>query len=286
MRCLLTLLAVLFLTPISVFAQSASDLFQQAVVMERTQGDLLGAIALYERVVDASNDRTLTADALVRIGQNYERLGRDGALDAYQRVVSDFGDLAEPVGIARARLAALVTLAAPAPDPPNSIAFKVPGRASPWGHLSADGQRLVTIERSNTMADGGALLIMDLVQNSFTTLVPGRPGGFAQSPRFSPDQNQVAYGWWDGEGRAYIEVLDLPTGSIRTVLDLHSHFSDLPGVDWTEGPFDPYVLDWTEDGSGLLVYNWVDGIGGDWYSNLMMVPVDGSPPRVVARDKA
>ena len=46
-------------------AQSGQELFQQALVKERADGELKQAIALYERIVqEFSADRTLTANAL------------------------------------------------------------------------------------------------------------------------------------------------------------------------------------------------------------------------------
>ena len=56
--------------------QSGSDLFQQALLKERADGELEEAIAIYRRVLDAApDDRTLAAQALVRIGACYEKLG-------------------------------------------------------------------------------------------------------------------------------------------------------------------------------------------------------------------
>ena len=92
----------IFATP--CLAQSANDLFQQALVKERTDGDLTAAIGLYERVVDASTNRSLSARALVQIGKSYERLGMDEAVNAYRRVLNDYSEQQSTVIIARDRL--------------------------------------------------------------------------------------------------------------------------------------------------------------------------------------
>ena len=53
-----------------LMAQTGHDLFQQALVKERADGDLRGAIAIYERIVrEFTADRTLAAKALVQLSQ-------------------------------------------------------------------------------------------------------------------------------------------------------------------------------------------------------------------------
>ena len=91
-----------------VIAQSGNDLFQQALVKERTEGNMAAAIALYQTIVEKhASDRALVARALVQMGQCYEKLGRNEALKAYERVVFEFGDQTESATTARARLAIL-----------------------------------------------------------------------------------------------------------------------------------------------------------------------------------
>ena len=110
---------LLLLPPLDrAVAQTGQDLLQQAVVKERANGDLRGAIAIYERIVrEFRADRPLVANALVQLGSCYERLGSTEAERAYQRVVREFGDQAEFVAQARTRLAGLRTAAAPGRGP-------------------------------------------------------------------------------------------------------------------------------------------------------------------------
>jgi len=89
-------------------AQSGHDLFQQALVKERADGDLGGAIAIYEQIArEFTADRTLAAKALVQLGQCYEKLGSTEAERAYRRVVREFADQDDLVVRAHSRLAAL-----------------------------------------------------------------------------------------------------------------------------------------------------------------------------------
>src|SRR5579859_721474 len=91
-----------------VFAQSGYDLFQKALVKERAEGDLKGAIPMFQRVVsEAGANRELAAKALVEMGGCYEKLGQGEAQKAYERVLRDYPDQSAEASEARARLAAL-----------------------------------------------------------------------------------------------------------------------------------------------------------------------------------
>src|SRR5262245_49133083 len=84
---------------------SGHAVFEQALAKERVDGNLAEAIKLYERVVtEFASDRALAARALAQVGLCYEKLGRDDAVTAYERLVRDFSDQPEPVNHARARL--------------------------------------------------------------------------------------------------------------------------------------------------------------------------------------
>ncbi|MCG6922714.1 MAG: tetratricopeptide repeat protein, partial [Acidobacteria bacterium] len=109
-RAVLTWATVITATVVALAmpAQSGHDLFQQALVKERAEGNLQEAIDLYDRIVrNHSGDHALAAKALLQMGQCYEKLGKSGARKAYERVIREYADQAEPVQVARARLAAL-----------------------------------------------------------------------------------------------------------------------------------------------------------------------------------
>jgi hypothetical protein len=55
-------------------AQNGYDLFQQALLRERAEGSVDGAIQIYERIVrDFASNRPLVARTLVRLGAAYEK---------------------------------------------------------------------------------------------------------------------------------------------------------------------------------------------------------------------
>ena len=101
--------------------QDGRDLFQQALLRERADGQLEEAIEIYKSVLDvAADDRGLAAQALVRIGACYEKLGRPEATDTYEQVLREYADEAEQVAEARERLAALEVGSTP-PSPTMTV---------------------------------------------------------------------------------------------------------------------------------------------------------------------
>ena len=88
---------------------SAERQLEAAIHREQVLGDVKGAIEEYKKLAQSAS-RAVAAQALVRLGQCYEKLGEAQVTEArasYERVVREFGDQAEVVAQARARLAAL-----------------------------------------------------------------------------------------------------------------------------------------------------------------------------------
>src|SRR5947208_2599959 len=82
------------------FAAAASEapqeLFQRALVKERSEGKLQEAIELYQRAAQsAGKDRTLAAKALVQAGECYRKLGLAESRKYFERVVKDYADQKE-----------------------------------------------------------------------------------------------------------------------------------------------------------------------------------------------
>jgi len=90
-------------------AQSAPARLQHAQHMELVAGDLVAAADLYRNVSESvATPRNYVANALFRLGRTLEQMGDAiGASEAYVRVISDFGDQAEPFREAQLRLRAM-----------------------------------------------------------------------------------------------------------------------------------------------------------------------------------
>jgi TPR repeat protein len=62
-----------------------------AIQKETVERDLKAAIDAYKKLSEGGN-RVVAAQALVRMGQCYEKLRNADALRAYERVIRDFND--------------------------------------------------------------------------------------------------------------------------------------------------------------------------------------------------
>jgi Tol biopolymer transport system component len=117
-----------------------------AMDKEVVDGDLKGAIELYQQLA-AGGDRPVAAQALVRMGQCYEKLGSTEARKAYQRVVTEYADQPDQLTLARARLAALAKPTEAVVPAPKFRRIEIPGKPSTMSGamLSPDGTRFAFV---------------------------------------------------------------------------------------------------------------------------------------------
>src|SRR5512139_1563414 len=102
------LLACLLCAPVLLQSQSASALFEQALLKENAEGSLKEAIAIFSRIADdRTADPAIRARAQLHVGICYEKLGDAQARAAYERLIANFPGHTSEVAAARARLAAL-----------------------------------------------------------------------------------------------------------------------------------------------------------------------------------
>jgi len=114
---------------------------QAAIRTETVDGDLKTAIEQY-RTLSTNSDRTVAAQALLRMGQCYEKLGSAEARRAYERTVRDFADQVTVVAIAQARLLALNS------DRPGAAYRQVwtGPKVDTEGRVSPDGRYLSCVD--------------------------------------------------------------------------------------------------------------------------------------------
>lgn len=187
--------ALILLMAAPALAQTGHDLFQQALVKEQADGDLRAAIALYERIAqEFSVDRPLAANALVQMGQCYERLGSQEAEQAYQRVVREYADQTEIVTRARARLAALREPPGRADDSTILLRQVLADPGVIDGGPVRDGRSFVYVDYST-----GDVAVQDMVSGETRRLTHEgaweSPTQFAINVSASPDGRTAAYTW-------------------------------------------------------------------------------------------
>jgi Tol biopolymer transport system component len=262
MRFVLTAAVVALLTPFpATHAQTPQELFQRALVAERSAGRLPDAIALYRRVVrEAGTNRALTAQALVRLGAAYEMQGRSEARAAYDRVVREYSDQTDFVAQARQRLAALERQAAA-----NGARGRAFVAREVWSDENITGLNAVSRDgRFVAFTDWGTgdLAVRDLQENATRHLTS--KGSWEESAQFaevaviSPDGERIAYAWFTDAGPYELRTIATSGGAPRTI--------PLPSMYYLS------VYDWMPDGSGILAV--LEQRGGD--AVLAIVRHDGS----------
>ena len=216
----------------------AEALLQKAIQAETVDGNLKAAIGLYEQAVAAAgSNRPVAARALVQIGQCYEKLGSVEAQKAYQRVVQDFADQAEPLKLARTRLAALTPATARESGIVSRQVWSGP-EVSLEVAVSPDGRNLAFQDVAP-----GDLAVRDLPSGETRRLTNKKGDSenwheYATFPVFSPDSTQVAFGW-EAHESCELRVVGIDGSGLR-VLD--------PGTKYGVFP-----MDWSRDSKSILV---------------------------------
>jgi Tol biopolymer transport system component len=218
-------------------AHSGHDLFQRALVKERAEGNLHEAIDLYDRIVrDFPGDHALAAKALVQMGHCYEKLGRAEAKKAYERVIREYADQAEPLRVARTRLAALT---GPRRHEMTVRRIWSDPMADTQGEISPDGRSLSFVDWST-----GDLAVRDLATGQNRRLT--NKGSWEDSQAFalfsswSPDGRQIAYDWWSPAHSNELRIVTVEDARSRTIYKTADETVLL-------------TVDWSPDGQEILV---------------------------------
>ncbi len=228
--------------------QDGRDLFQQALLKERADGKLEEAIEIYKSVLDvAADDHGLAAQALVRIGACYEKLGRPEAADAYAQVLRDYPDQAEAVAAAQTRLEP------PTPSPTTTVRELMrsgelsPGEVSnptndPMFAISGDGQLFVYTDWNT-----GDLAVTNLATGEKRGLYGikwGQSTEWVGSPVLSADDKRVAHiSYPETDGASFrLDVDSVEGGHRETVFDFEDE--QIRGV---------AAHDWSSDGQQILI---------------------------------
>ena len=236
MKSILGLVLALMLVGVwSGYAQqSAGQLFQAGLYKEEVEGDLERAIEIYQKIVEEyPANRSVGAKALLHIGLCYEKLGNVEAQQAYARVLQDFGDQTEVVAKARIRLAALG-------QPPGVVVRPVWAPADDIsGMPSPDGRYL-----SFTHWNSANLAVRDLTTGETRLLTDEgtwmEPDQYAGESVWSPDGQQLAYGWFNKD--LYELRLVGLDGSEPRVLYRHEGLKYIRPYAWSRNG--QYILAW------------------------------------------
>jgi len=240
------LLLVLASSPGALPLQNGHDQFQKALTKERGEGNLEEAIVLYQVVIKGTKDESLAAQAQLRIGICYEKLGQEKAKlaqEAFQKVVDRYPAQTGTVKTARERLALLLRAQQAAREEDHKLALRsVLSTKDPQvaHQISPDGRYLAYFDYET-----GTIGIRELATGETRTLrsqlTDGESPGECWFLRWSPDGKSVVCNWWHDKPKlewADFRLVYIDGSAPRRVLQ----------GDY----FDAYPVDWTPDGRAIL----------------------------------
>jgi Tol biopolymer transport system component len=226
------------------FAQKedqAEVLMQAAHQKQLVEGRLEEAIQLYKRIVqDHPGNRVVAAQALLEMGQCYEKLGNAEARKAYERVLRDYGDQSEVAAAARKRLATLAgTIASSSSGMMTRRVWAGPD-VHVMGSLSPDGRYLSCVD-----ATTGDLALRDLTTGKMRRLTNEGSRPEVKASAISRDGKEVAYNWPNKVGwYPDLRVMRVDGSAPRVLYNVKGAFA------WPH--------DWSPDGKYILSLLYVD----------------------------
>jgi Tol biopolymer transport system component len=241
-----TALATVIAAPGPAARQDGGEVsLRAAIETETVKGDLDSAIRQYQALADAyaHTNRALAARALLRLADAYRKLGDAKATGVYERIVREFGDQTEAAAAAKGRLGASTHAARTSGDRVVKA-----GPSTTWGdgRVSPDGWLISYTDWEHT----GNLMVHDLRTGADRALTTNKDWsvGCAYSSTFSPDGQQVAYGWrtWGSGASAHVnELRILNVTAPETSGGRRVHMN--PEIDFY------HPTDWSPDGRLLAV---------------------------------
>lgn len=216
-------------------------LLRAAIEKEEVDGNLDAAIEQYRHIIKiAGANRTIAAQALLRLGGCYEKRGPEEARRTYQQLIRDYGEQSKEVAAARQRLAAL-TAGAPARAGDSRLTVRRVPDLDMYAKPSPDGKYLAFVDWK-----AGNLAVLDVATAAIRLLT--KEGSFvdpvqmAQFAVWSRDSTRIAYQWdfmVPQSFREQIRIVSVGGDAPPTVITL-------PGAAWLS------PTDWSPDGTRIV----------------------------------
>jgi Tol biopolymer transport system component len=240
---------------------------REALHKEQVEGDLAGAIKIYETVAsDAQAPRAVMAQALLYAGRCYEKLRRPEAQRAYERIVQQFTDQPAIVAEARSRLTT------------------GDRRASSFGLSATKLATFDNVRSSNVSADGRSAIVSrdrvlsigDVTTGELRRLQndPLRVRATIPGQVVSPDGRQIAYVVVE-DGSPTLRRASPGEAPRVTSIRLQSQRA-VRGV---------RLMDWSRDGGQIAAVvfwqNGQPGSAGDSFADIGIVDVADGAMRIL-----
>ena len=191
----LSLILIIAISSLGLAQSDPSELLQSGIYKEEVEGELEGAIEIYEKIIaEHSQNRSVAAQAQLHIGLCYEKLGKAEAIKAYELVVEEYYGQKEQVTAALGRLAELRK------EPPEGLSvvnlggWDKPGMAFQPIEISPDGAMGVGVE----FIKGQNIIVYNLNTKQvkyITNHTWDAPKGYCWTyhPVLSPDAKEIVY---------------------------------------------------------------------------------------------
>jgi Tol biopolymer transport system component len=251
--------------------QTAGELFEKALYVEESQGDLQKAIGLYlDLLKQFPDNREVAAKAQLHIGLCYEKLGLKEAEKAYQRVIADFPEQLQEVKTAKEKLSYILRTRsiASAPDKGLSVRLIWSGPdAENVGKASPDGMFLSFIDKETAN-----LSIKELASGKTVVVTNKEPWGksyeFAVSSCWSPDGKKLAYGWFNRDNSIELRTVDTDGSNVRVLYQQKNEMV--------------FPMAWSPDGRSIAV-----SLMRDFYKsyNVSLISVEDGSVKVLKTTK-
>jgi Tol biopolymer transport system component len=238
---ILLLAGVSFLFSNLVQQETAKELFERALYLEETKGDLEKAIEVYKQIVKKFPDeRPTAAQAQLHLGYCFEKLGLKEAQKAYQNVIDKYPEQTEAVKIAKEKLSIL--LKAQALTEKGEKEFKIrkvceSSDVDVSGEVSPDG-RYISYTDWETF---GHLAIYEIAtgkKHDLTNQTEDEHWGNVIRSSWSPDSKQIAYIWWNKDAFWDMRIIGIDGSK--------------PRVLYRDKDVFPQPADWSPDGKHIL----------------------------------
>ena len=198
-------------------AQDHEQRFLQGMMKEEGEGNLAEAIDIYTALAnDDTADRSIRAKALLQMGICYEKLGKENATVAYQRLIREYADQTDLTTIAREKLRVLKN--EPEAVVSSDLVSERIARGINWGivpyNISPDGRFYTYFESA-----GDEIMVYDLINDRKDSITSSAPGEVPWAAVWSPDGNKIAYTLYTNEeGRQGAIYLINRDGTNREVI--------------------------------------------------------------------
>lgn len=238
-----SILSLIFVTSLilgsyGLFAQTAEELLPRAIQMEEVKGDLNEAIKTYQLIIDKYPENgKVCAEALLRMGNCYEKLGKTEAIKSYELLLTRYSNQVEQAKAARARLAVLKK-EEPEGFRVQLMDFNMP---EPFG-LSPDGKRIVGVG-----FDKGQNIVVSHLDNDqvdyITDFTWENEYTYTYNPVWSPDGQKIVYtaieASMDGSGEYSLRITDTEGQTRKLISSSYAWYAP---------------NDWMPDGSSILTF--------------------------------